>query len=496
MADAPVVISGAGPVGLSLAFGLAMQGVRSVVLEKKPRLSAHSKAVVVLTRTCEVLEQWGLLDRFKLNSDFVQHFKVHDAGSGKVLIDVDFSSLDPISNVAGVCVLPQDETERLLYEACAATGLVDVRFDSAVVAFDSDESGVRTRVEALDRQYVLESEFLCGCDGPKSAVRHGLGFELQGKTYRAHAVLADVRITDERDALPWPRGNLRKKGIRAAVRFGAGRWRIILAQPGDTDEAPPTPEFVQERVEELIGPGQAEVLWAGAFKIHLRNAPKFRFGRVMLLGDAAHLNSPAGGQGMNGGIQDAHNLAWKIPQILAGADAETLLASYEEERYDAITRGVDVASDRFTRFGIFMPPWIRRIVFVGLKLALRSESLRRRILGGFGMLIHRADESDLIDKTGGMLLPNLLLADGSRLRSHLPQGGVIEVKGGEVEIDGADMLLAPGASQYLKGPYVAVRPDHIVAYQGRSAAKAIDYAARWLPEEAAIDELPGAVEAV
>src|SRR5207253_4554013 len=129
--------------------------------------------------------------------------------------------------------------------------------------------------------------------------------------------------------------------------------------------------------------------------------PHFRVGRVVLLGDAAHLNSPAGGQGMNAGIQDCHNLAWKLALVQRGGNAETLLKSYDSERYDAITRSVDVATDRPTKIGILAPDWLRMIVVSLVSWLSRNAGRQRRLASGGGLLNHRYDQGDLVDRSGG-----------------------------------------------------------------------------------------------
>lgn len=485
-ADAPrIVIAGAGPVGLSLALGLARRGVKSIVLEKKPKLSEHSKAVLVTVRTMEILHEWGLSETFKANSEWTEEVHLQDCTTNKELFSFSFACLRPISATPGVCILPQNETERLLYEACKTSELIDIRFGHAVTAFDSDETGVRTRVQSEEGQYVIESGHLCGCDGAHSAVREGLGLHLEGKTYDAHAVLADVLIKDERDALPWPRGNFHVRNLSVVMRFGAGYWRIIFAERGGTDEGPPAADFVHAKVNELIAPGPAEIVWSSSFKIHCRNAPHFRVGPVILLGDAAHLNSPAGGQGMNAGIQDAHNLAWKLAAITQGADSEIMLRSYDEERYDAITHNVDVATDRLTKIGITAPVAVRMFAIRAVTLLSRFDSIQRRMAKAAGMLNLRYDKSSLIDDSGGRYLPDIDLGDGARLRETLgPAGGLIEIvqNGAKICVGEATYEFSESAAAEIGkagGPYLAVRPDHVVAYSGGDKERADGFIAWW-----------------
>ncbi len=469
-----VIVAGAGPVGLALALGLARRGVRSLIFEQKPALSLHSKAVIVLTRTCEILHEWDVLDSFKQNSLWRESVEVVDPKSHPIF-QMSFDSLKPVSPTPGVCVLPQDETEKLLYEAAIATGLVEVRFGHTVQTFDETPNGVKVGFIGPNGNDVIEGRFLCGCDGAHGSVRAGLGLALDGKTYKAHAVLADVRVSDERDMLSWPRADFSQPGINAMIRFANGRWRIILARPGETDEAPPPPEFVQSVVDRMLAPGPIEIVWASAFKIHCRNAAAFRKGRVLLLGDAAHLNSPAGGQGMNAGIQDAHNLAWKLAAILKGANEEKYLNSYDVERQHAIRNSVDVATNRLTTFGVFMPPWLRGIPFRIMRGLSRKPKYARRIAKGLGMLNYRYAESDLIDSSGGFYLPDLELEPRLRLReAGGPNGFLVERIEGQLRVGEHSWILgatpASAASELKR--YTVVRPDIVVAYTGESEADA------------------------
>lgn len=480
-----VVIAGAGPVGLALALGLARQGVRSLIFEQKPALSVHSKAVIVLTRTCEILYEWEVLNSFKQHGLWRESVEVVDPKSHPIF-RMSFDSLKPESPTPGVCVLPQDETEKLLYEAAIATGLVEVRFGHTVQTFDETANGVKVGFVGPKGNDVIEGRFLCGCDGAHGSVRAGLGLALDGKTYKAHAVLVDVCVADERDKLPWPRADFSQPGINAMIRFANGRWRIILARPGETDEAPPTPEFVQSVVDRMLAPGPIEIVWASAFKIHCRNAAAFRKGRVLLLGDSAHLNSPAGGQGMNAGIQDAHNLAWKLAAILKGANEEKFLNSYDVERQHAIRNGVDVATNRLTTFGIFMPPWLRGIAFRIMRSLARKPRYATRIAKGLGMLNYRYGESDLIDSSGGFYLPDLELEPGLRLRAvGAANGFLMEWVEGQIKLNEQTwkLNLDAGVAAQGLGRWTVVRPDLVVAYTRDSemdAKKALEAVA--MPE--------------
>lgn len=463
MAEQAFVIVGAGPVGLSLALGLARRGQRVLVVEKSPHLSRHSKAVVVLPRTLQILREWGLEPTFRKHSLWLDRMRVHDPAQ-RALLDVNFKVLDDISAVAAAAILPQDETERLLYEACCATDGIEVRLGHELVGLEQYAKGVRVEVASGAQRYTVDTPYLSGCDGAHSTVRELLGMELEGKTYDDHAVLADVVIDDERDRKAWPIVDLSAPGFHFMVRFADKRWRLVLAVPGRGNDEEPSDALVQSEVERLLGPGPINIVWKSGFHIHLRTAARFREGRVLLLGDAAHLNSPAGGQGMNAGIHDAHNLAWKLAAIARGADAETYLGSYDSERQDAIRHNVDVFTDRLTRFGVNASPSVRRASFELMHLAMQLAVTRRQIVQRMSMLDLRYRPSALIENSGGELLEDLLLTNGSRLREAIgAEGALLEVARSKITFGGKQVETA-NLDHHSK--YIVVRPDFVIAYAG------------------------------
>ena len=213
------------------------------------------------------------------------------------------------------------------------------------------------------RLRTYHGQYLVGCDGAHSTVRTSLGWELQGKTYPSRVLLADIRIRDERDQLPWPRFAPVREHVLAALRYQAEHWRIISTlKENETEQTALESSAIDQRVNQLFGAGSHEHLWSSVFQIHCRTSPHFRRERVLLAGDAGHINSPAGGQGMNSGIHDAHNLAWKLARVLAGAEAETLLASYEVERREAVIKNVGRYTDFLTRFGLLAPGFVQKAV--------------------------------------------------------------------------------------------------------------------------------------
>jgi hypothetical protein len=212
-------------------------------------------------------------------------------------------------------------------------------------------------------------------------------------------------------------------GFLAGLKLEHGLWRLIASLPATvTDERAMTVSHVGPRVDALLGAGPFTLVWASTFRIHCRTSPAFRRQRVLLAGDAAHINSPAGGQGMNSGIQDVHNLAWKLARTLSGGNEEALLASYEAERRPVILTNVDRYTDLLTR-GVLLAPRVVRLGMLGLaRLAFRQPRAWRRILRRAGMLDTRYAASPLIAGDGRLLgarAPDApITRDGAPLRLH------------------------------------------------------------------------------
>jgi 2-polyprenyl-6-methoxyphenol hydroxylase-like FAD-dependent oxidoreductase len=442
MKESPVLIVGGGPVGLSLALGLARHGVRSTLLETKSEIDPHSRALGILPRTLEIFRTWGIYQRFISEGLLRDKVDFWIVGQTKPVARVDLSVFSRLSAVPGILVLPQNRTEALLLEAVKAAGLTDTLPGHQAMSFAQDKEGVS--VEAPGPDGVAETyrgQYLVGCDGAHSSVRESLGWELQGKTYPGRVLLADLRIRDQRDQLPWPRLAPARGRFLVAARYQAEHWRIISTlEPNETEQAALESSAIDRRVNRLFGPGSYEHLWSNVFKIHCRTSPHFRRERILLAGDAGHINSPAGGQGMNSGIQDAHNLAWKLARVLAGGNAETLLASYEMERREAVIN-VDRYTDFLTRFGLLAPGYVQNAIGAlfrtSTQLGLISRFAPRigmldttyghsPLISGRGALVgRRASDGDVIAPNGDSrrLLdlagphPVLLLFDDGRLPS-------------------------------------------------------------------------------
>jgi 2-polyprenyl-6-methoxyphenol hydroxylase-like FAD-dependent oxidoreductase len=431
----PVAIVGAGPVGLALALGLARHGVASVVLERAGGTSQHSKAAGIHVRTREVLRRWGVADRLLDAGQLVTDITLHDVtADDRPLLSFDVGALADEVDRPGLLVLEQSETERLLLGAVRGSGRCEVSFGTEVVGLREHDDHVELNVvREGGAEEPVTASYLVGCDGAGSFVREALGLPFEGRTYRSEPLLADVVIEDPRDELPWPRVEDGGDGFTVGIRLRAGLWRLIhLQSRSEGEESGVTDEEVHRRVDAVLGPGPVDVVWSSRFRMHRRASPRFRQGRVLLAGDAAHVHSPVGGQGMNAGIQDAADLAWKLATALGGGDVDRLLASYEVERRAVVVGSVSAFTDVVTRVYLQVPTWVRRLVFGVQRTALRLPAVHRAALRRLSMIDLTLPGSPLLDadeRAAGRRLPDpwIRAPDGAELRLHelLPVGAAL-----------------------------------------------------------------------
>jgi len=333
-----VLIAGAGPVGLTMASELARYGLSVRIVDKNAERTDKSKALVVWARTLELMDRMGAgcTDRF-----IQAGMKVEGANmlSGREEIaHVDLAQVD--SPYKFVLMIPQSETERLLEEHLATFGVKAER-EVELKGFQESAEGVSCTLRHSDgSEENAEASWLIGCDGAHSTVRHQLGMEFSGSTLLSDWVLADLHISGVPGS---PAINIywHAEGVLALFPLGGTRYRVIgnvgesSGAIGEGHHSTPTIEEVQ-RILDVRGPGgvkASDPVWLSSFSINERKVSDYRAGRVFLAGDAAHVHSPAGGQGMNTGMQDAYNLAWKLALASRGiCPPEPLLNSYSAER--------------------------------------------------------------------------------------------------------------------------------------------------------------------
>jgi 2-polyprenyl-6-methoxyphenol hydroxylase-like FAD-dependent oxidoreductase len=347
-----VIIIGGGPTGLSLACQLVRYDISFVIVEKNETVTRFSKALGVQARTLEIYEQMGLAERAVERGAIAS--KVRLLEGGEVRGEMPLSEIGQgLSPYPYMLLLEQSKNEELLYEYLLEHGR-EVRWQTELESFTQSAAGVTARIKSADGQsQTVEAKFLVGCDGAKSAVRHGLGLTFEGSTFERLFYVVDAQIdwALPHDAL---QVCLARDVFTAFFPMkGEKRYRIIGTFPEGVDEE--GSEVVYEKIEEQIK-REAElqleisnVNWFSLYKVHSRRVNRFSEGRCFVAGDAAHIHSPAGAQGMNTGIQDAYNLAWKLALVINGAASEKLLETYNEERLANAKRLLE-STDRFFEF--------------------------------------------------------------------------------------------------------------------------------------------------
>ena len=333
---ADVLIVGAGPVGLVLALDLARRGIMVRIVDKAAHPARESRALAIHPRTLEVMEQLGVSDDALLHGR-IQRGARFMAGDAE-LAHITFDNLD--TPFPYTLVLEQSGTEHLLADRLSRRG-IQVERSCELTGLSQDEEGVRADlVGPLGERSSVNAKYLIGCDGARSTVRSALGLTYEGVTADEKYLLADCEVTFGRE---WPRDELVAfLGDRSRLLFGAladPLWRVIITLSTEDARMPvnePTLSGLQAIIDQdhpRAGARLRNPVWLSAFKVNTRMVDRFRVGRCFVAGDAAHIHSPSGGQGMNTGMQDAFNLGWKLALALKGfPGVEAMLDSYEFER--------------------------------------------------------------------------------------------------------------------------------------------------------------------
>lgn len=348
-----VVIIGAGPTGLSLACQLVRYGVDFVILEKNEGVTPYSKAVGVQARTLEIYEQLGLAH--KAIEQGTVAGKVRLLAGGEVRGELNLSDIgEGLSAYTYMLLLEQNKNERLLYEYLQSRGK-EVLWKTELESFSQNDSGVTAQVKAADgATRLVEAKFLVGCDGAKSPTRHALGLSFEGSTFARMFYVADAEVDWKfsHDAL---HVCLSRDTLLAFFPLkGEKRYRIVgnFPEGHEKEEGDILYEEIEREIKEKtnLELDIHDVAWFSTYKVHTRHVNKFSEGRGFLAGDSAHIHTPAGGQGMNTGIQDGYNLAWKLALVLKGKADEKLLETYNEERLENAKHLLQT-TDRMFQFG-------------------------------------------------------------------------------------------------------------------------------------------------
>lgn len=371
MTDNDVIVVGAGPTGLTLACELAMQGIRVALVERRADTPNITRAFAVHARTLELLDSRGMAD--ELLPHGVQIHEVAPA-PGAVLNLRELKTRYPMLLIA-----PQSWTERVL-EARATELGVRIMRGAEVVALSQDADGVTVDLGA---GAALRAKYVVGCDGAHSAVRRLIGVDFVGTQYETHILLADVRMTSPPEEGLFARNS--SDGIVLLVPFGDGWYRAIAwdrsREQAPLDE-PVTEAEIRNAFDKIAGEdfGMTEMRWSSRFLSERRQARRYRVGRVFLAGDAAHVHSPLGGQGMNTGMGDAMNLGWKLAEAVRGTAPAGLLDSYQSERHPVGTTVLRV-TDAFNKL-VLGTSAIRQAIRRVAITAILGLPVGRRILGG------------------------------------------------------------------------------------------------------------------
>ena len=333
--DIPVLVVGAGPVGLFMAAELRRHGVSCRIVDKNDGPTRDTRAAAIQARTLEILESLGLAQEF-VQAGNVCHAKATYTSDYKLIKYLTFDELD--SAFPFILQLPQSRTERLLAQYLARLG-TEVERGVELAAFEQDDNGVHATLRSRDgRQETVNVAYLVGCDGAHSTVRHALGVAFSGDAYPTDLISADVRVDwnlprDEQMSFFAPEGML------TFFPLAEGRAAIVAdLGPARGDQPPPAPALADlQAIFNARTPGGAlsDPIWNVCYRVHCRQAERYQVGRVFLVGDAAHVCSNIGGQGMNTGMQDAYNLGWKLGLVLNGKSPASLVDSYQPERHQA-----------------------------------------------------------------------------------------------------------------------------------------------------------------
>ena len=422
-----VIIIGAGPSGLSLACQLIRYGIDFVVVEKNDTVTRFSKAIGVQARTLEIYDQIGLAQPAIAQGAIANRVRLVEGGEVRGEMHLANFGKD-LSQFSYMLMLEQSRNEELLYEFIRSHGR-EVRWNTELESFSQDATGVTAQVKTESGEsQTIRGKFLAGCDGASSPVRHGLGLTFGGSTFERLFYVADARVDWDlpHDAL---HVCLAKEVFVAFFPMpGEHRYRVIGTFPESKNKE--QGEVVYEEIEHEIKEHAklkleiSDVRWFSLYKVHSRRVNKFSEGRCFLAGDAAHIHSPAGAQGMNTGIGDAYNLAWKLALVVKGIAKQELLDTYNEERLANAQRLLE-STDRMFELAAgshWLMSFIRTTIFPPVAGFMASlEVVSKRIfplISQIGINYRKAslsqhtnDESD--DVKAGDRLPYFLIDEQS-----------------------------------------------------------------------------------
>ncbi len=486
-----VVIVGGGPVGLTLALDLGQKGYRVTVLSRFDFIAAGSKAICFAKRSLDILDRLGVARRMIDKGVIWNLGKVFNGDAQDPLYQFDMLPVKDQKN-PGFINIQQYYVEEYLVDALADCPNVDLRWGHEVIGLEPQDVGAKVIVQCAEGEYAISAPWVIAGDGSKSPMRHMLGLDFEGRVFEDNFLIADVKFTEERPSERWFWFDPPFNGAGSALlhKQPDDVWRLDFQLGWDIDrEAAILPENVEPYVRGMIGDDvEFEEEWYSVYTFQCRRMRNFVHGRVIFVGDAAHLVSPFGARGCNGGIADADNLAWKLDLVLKGDATDHLIDSYD---YEAITTADEniLNSTRSTDF--MTPKSLISQVFRDAVLDLAKDHEFARPFVNSGRLSTPVSypQSPLITQDGdpwkggvapgspaldavlgdGWLLEQLdgqfvLLTNGNNAVANIGVDGlrvlnVAELEGSEAVIDRYELV--PG-SAYL------FRPDQYVAARWQS----------------------------
>ncbi|WP_225101481.1 FAD-dependent monooxygenase [Streptomyces sp. CoH27] len=479
---ATVIVVGSGPTGLLLAGDLAGAGVPVTVLEKRPHKTSNlSRAFVLHARTLEQLDARpsptttlnGRASRAPLSRSLADDLEAVGRPLDRLRLfgrlGIDLSALP--SRFNHLLVLPQYEVEKVLKRRAAEEG-ADFRYETELTGLAQDADGVTVEVRGPEGcTESLRAAYVVGADGMRSAVRDAIGLPFPGTSVIRSVVLADVRLAEE------PPGLLTVNAVGDAFAFlapfGDGYHRVIGWHRGRDvpDSEPLDLAEVKEITRLALGRdfGMHDARWMSRFHSDERQAPAYRVGRVFLAGDAAHVHTPAGGQGMNTGLQDAANLSWKLAAVIVGQADPALLDTYQAERHP-VGRTVLRSSGGIVRLAMAKRPWTLAARAALTAFLNAVGPARRAVAAQVTGIGYRYPAPRGAHRLTGTRVPDVALAGGGRLYEVL-RGGRFVLLTPEPYEPGPSRAGRLTVAHWASGrrTTVLVRPDGYAAWAADSA---------------------------
>ncbi|MFJ4364253.1 rifampin monooxygenase [Streptomyces chartreusis] len=466
-----VIVVGGGPTGLMLAAELRLHDVHVVVLEKLAEPTPQSRGQGLHARSVEMMDQRGLLERFLTVSEKFQVGGLF-GGIAKAWPD----GLDT-AHPYGLAT-PQPVTERLLNERALELG-TEIRRGCEVVGLSQDDDGVSVELADGTR---LRSRYLAGCDGGRSVVRKLLGVGFPGEAATVETLLGEMELTEDPDRIAAVVAEVRK----TQLRFGAGPgengvYRVVVPADGVAEDraSEPTLEEFKRQLRATAGTdfGAHSPRWLSRFGDATRQAERYRVGRVLLAGDAAHIHPPTGGQGLNLGIQDAFNLGWKLAAAVRGRAPEGLLDTYHAERHPVGAAVLANTRAQITLLGSEPGPTALRELFSKL---MDFAEVNRYVTGMITAVDVRYDFGEGHPLLGRRMR-DLPLKQGRLYELTHDGRGLLLDRTGRLSVEGwADRVdHVVDVSEDLDVPAALLRPDGHVAWVGEGQEELLEALLRW-----------------